>query len=180
MTISGTGRLTASSSAYTGCSVLGGKTLTISGGAQVGFAGQTYGIYGSNSSCYLVMSGANSKLIALGNSFASIYRMHPTLNDGLTVTSPAGASFNSSGTVVNASGSSIVGSQVIISKPTAIRGDVDGDGSVGIADVTSLLDYILTGNSTGLNLTAADVDYDTTVGIADATAIIDYILTGHW
>ena len=179
-TISGTGQIVATSLAYMGCSVLGGKTLTISGGAQVGFAGQTYGLYGHNSSCYLVMSGANSKLIALGNSFASIYRMHPTLNDGLTVTSPAGASFNSSGTVVNASGNTIAGSQVIISKQTTLRGDVDGDGIVGIADVTALLDYILTGNSTGLNLTAADVDYDTTVGIADATAIIDYILTGHW
>ena len=61
-----------------------------------------------------------------------------------------------------------------------LRGDVDGDGNVGIADVTALIDYILTGNTTGFNLAAADVDDSGIVNIADVTALIDYILTGSW
>lgn len=64
--------------------------------------------------------------------------------------------------------------------PAFLRGDVDKDGNVGIADVTALIDYILTGNGTDINLNAADVDNDENIGIADVTALIDYILTGVW
>ena len=65
-------------------------------------------------------------------------------------------------------------------KNASLRGDVDGDGKVGIADVTALIDYILSGDATGINLVAANVDNDDKVGIADVTALIDYILTGNW
>ena len=65
-------------------------------------------------------------------------------------------------------------------EPEFTLGDVDGDNTVGIADVSALIDYILTGYSTGLNLQAGDVDGDNTVGIADVSAMIDYILTGNW
>jgi hypothetical protein len=61
-----------------------------------------------------------------------------------------------------------------------LRGDVDADQTVGIADVTALIDYILTGVDTGLNLNAADCDLDEEVGIADVTSLIDFILTGNW
>ena len=64
--------------------------------------------------------------------------------------------------------------------PDFIRGDVDSDQVVGIADVTALIDYILTQDATGLDLNAADCDEDTTIGIADVTALIDYILTQQW
>ena len=64
--------------------------------------------------------------------------------------------------------------------PDFIRGDVDMDGVVGIADVTALIDYILTSNATGIDLRAADCDLDETIGIADVTALIDFILTGKW
>ena len=64
--------------------------------------------------------------------------------------------------------------------PDFIRGDVDMDGVVGIADVTALIDYILTSNATGIDLLAADCDLDETIGIADVTALIDYILTQKW
>ena len=56
-----------------------------------------------------------------------------------------------------------------------ILGDVDGDGNVGIADVTALIDYILDSNSS-IILEAADVDGDGNIGIADVTAIIDIML----
>ncbi len=65
-------------------------------------------------------------------------------------------------------------------KNAGLRGDVDGNGNVGIADVTLLIDYVLTGNSTGVHLDVSNVDGDGVIGIGDVTAIIDYILTGVW
>lgn len=61
--------------------------------------------------------------------------------------------------------------------PTVLLGDVDMDGEVTIADVTALLDYLLSGNATGLDLAAADADGDTTVSIADVSIIIDMLLS---
>ena len=61
-----------------------------------------------------------------------------------------------------------------------VRGDVDNDGEVGIADVTALIDYILTNDYTVINQAAADCDEDGEIGISDVTALIDYILTGQW
>ena len=61
-----------------------------------------------------------------------------------------------------------------------IRGDVNGDGSVNISDVTALIDYLLSGNASGINLSAADTNQDTNVSIADVTALIDYLLSGTW
>ncbi len=58
-------------------------------------------------------------------------------------------------------------------------GDIDGSGGVGIADVTVLVDYILAGDSTGLNLANADVDGNGKVDIADVTALVDMILTNQ-
>ena len=63
---------------------------------------------------------------------------------------------------------------------STLRGDVDCNGSVGIADVTAIIDYLLTGDATGIDLDAADSDLNGSVGIADATALIDYLLSGHW
>ena len=60
---------------------------------------------------------------------------------------------------------------------TFLRGDVDGDGNVSIADVTALIDILLCGTAAPA---AADADEDGTVGIADVTTIIDYLLSGHW
>lgn len=57
-----------------------------------------------------------------------------------------------------------------------LPGDVDDDGKVGIADVTALIDYLLSGNSVVLDMDAADVDGDGNVSIADVTELIDFIL----
>jgi hypothetical protein len=51
---------------------------------------------------------------------------------------------------------------------------VNGDGAVGIDDVTFLIDMLLTG-SAGNN---ADVNGDGQVGIEDVTALIDMLLCG--
>ena len=61
-----------------------------------------------------------------------------------------------------------------------IRGDVNNDGSVTIADVTALIDYLLSNDATGINLDAANCNQDEDVTIADVTALIDYLLTHSW
>ena len=61
-----------------------------------------------------------------------------------------------------------------------LRGDVDCDGSVTISDVTSLIDYLLSGNASGICLSAADCDQDGSVTISDVTSLIDYLLSGNW
>ena len=57
-------------------------------------------------------------------------------------------------------------------------GDTNGDGDVNIADVTSLVDLLLTGNATGNP--GADVNGDGEVNIGDITALIDFLLSGNW
>ncbi len=64
--------------------------------------------------------------------------------------------------------------------PKAIRGDVNDSGDVTIADVTFLIDYLLGGNTSGINMAAADCNKDGSVTIADVTALIDYLLKGVW
>ena len=61
---------------------------------------------------------------------------------------------------------------------TVIRGDVNGDGSVTISDVTALIDLLLGGGT--INNHAADCNNDTNVTISDVTALIDYLLGGSW
>ena len=63
-------------------------------------------------------------------------------------------------------------------KPAFIRGDVNGDGSVNISDVTALIDLLLGGGT--INNPAADCNNDTNVTISDVTALIDYLLSGTW
>lgn len=57
-------------------------------------------------------------------------------------------------------------------------GDVDGDGKLSIADVTDLIDLLLTLDAPNedVAMQAADVDGDGRVTIADVTALIDLLL----
>ncbi len=57
-------------------------------------------------------------------------------------------------------------------------GDVNKDGSVTISDVTALIDYLLGGDASSIDLSAADVNGDTMVTISDVTALIDMLLSG--
>ena len=56
-------------------------------------------------------------------------------------------------------------------------GDVDGDGSVNISDVTALIDILLSGETAPQS---ADCNSDSSVNISDVTALIDYLLSGTW
>ncbi len=178
--ITGTGEVHFVSSAGTACYLANGKTLTVDGGAKVDFSGQTYGIFGGGTTSKLVMSGAETELVALGVNDASIIQMKATLNDGLAITAPAGAYFNSNGTVVNSNGSTVVNQVVRISKPAATRGDVDGNGSVNISDVTALINFLLKGSATGVSTASADCDQNGTANISDVTALINFLLKGTW
>ncbi len=55
-------------------------------------------------------------------------------------------------------------------------GDVDGNGSLSIADATLLVDYLLNQEVEGFLVEAADVDGNDTVSISDVTALIDLLV----
>ena len=62
-------------------------------------------------------------------------------------------------------------------EPEVLVGDVNGDGEIGIADVTALVSLILTTQQpTGDLLKRADVNQDGEVGIADLTALVAKLL----
>ena len=60
------------------------------------------------------------------------------------------------------------------------RGDVNLDDVVNIADVTSLIDYLLSGDATGISVENSDCNFDNVVNIAGVTSLIDYLLSGSW
>lgn len=64
-------------------------------------------------------------------------------------------------------------------QPGFIRGDVDNNGEVKIADVTALINYLL-GSNTAINMQAADCDQSGEVKIGDVSALINYLLNGTW
>ena len=57
-----------------------------------------------------------------------------------------------------------------------LLGDVDNDGTLGISDVTALIDLIFDGQADADTLQRADVDGDGVIGIADVTGLVDLIL----
>jgi uncharacterized protein YacL (UPF0231 family) len=63
-------------------------------------------------------------------------------------------------------------------EPAGLRGDVNNDENVDIADVTAMIDYLLSGME--INETNADADRDGNLNISDVTAIVDYLMTGNW
>ncbi len=64
-----------------------------------------------------------------------------------------------------------------VEEPAGLRGDVDGNGVVAIADVTVLIDMLLKNQPAPAN---ADCNLDSTISIADVTSLIDYLLKGNW
>ncbi len=65
-------------------------------------------------------------------------------------------------------------------EPAGLRGDVNLDQDVNIADVTTLIDYLLMGNEEGISLENANCNLDADVNIADVTTLIDFLLMGNW
>ena len=67
-------------------------------------------------------------------------------------------------------------SSLTVTKGELLIGDVNCSGSVTIADVTTLIDYLLGSNPQPFNEDAADVNHDSSISIADVTSLIDYLL----
>ena len=61
-----------------------------------------------------------------------------------------------------------------------IQGDVDGDGHVGMDDLTALINYLLTNDTSDINLENADCDPSGSVNMDDLTVLINYLLTNQW
>ena len=57
-----------------------------------------------------------------------------------------------------------------------LKGDVNGDGTVNIADINKLIDYILRDLINSETLERGDVNGDNTINIADINAVIQIIL----
>ena len=57
-----------------------------------------------------------------------------------------------------------------------LTGDVNNDGRVSIDDVTALINYLLSGNVSNINLAAANVNGDGRCSIEDVTALIEILL----
>ena len=70
--------------------------------------------------------------------------------------------------------------EVELEAPEFLRGDVNNNGQVDINDVTVLINFVLSGDSTGVNLEAANTDQQGGVDINDVTALIARVLTGSW
>ena len=66
--------------------------------------------------------------------------------------------------------------QAIETQPTITLGDANDDGNVTIADVSTLIDYLLSGDVTPFNASNADVNQDRNLTIADVSALIDILL----
>ena len=64
--------------------------------------------------------------------------------------------------------------------PVLRRGDVNGDDIVEIGDVSDLIDYLISGNTSNIYLQTADVDADGRVTIGDVATLIDCLLNGGW
>ena len=62
-------------------------------------------------------------------------------------------------------------------EPEVLRGDVNKDKVVNIADVTALIDMLLSGAEM---IPEADCNLDNVMNIADVTALIDFLLSGTW
>ena len=58
----------------------------------------------------------------------------------------------------------------------SLPGDVDASGKIDISDVTVLIDYLLSKDTSLVDVEAADVDGDGVVTIADVTELVDMIL----
>ena len=111
-----------------------------------------------------------------------------TLPDGSTISltgtgnQPATGDFNIYGIIWKVNGALVFEPVAWVKyvAPAYLRGDVDDNGEVKIADVSALINYLLSGDPTGVNVLAADCDENGEVKIADVSALISYLLSGTW
>ena len=66
--------------------------------------------------------------------------------------------------------------EVVENQPTILLGDVNGDGTLSIKDVTELINYLLAGEQPGFNAANADVNQDGKISITDVSGVISIVL----
>ena len=71
----------------------------------------------------------------------------------------------------------VAGVQSIITVSGSSLGDINGDGSIDVDDLTALITIVL--NGTPISLDVADINGDGSVDVVDVTALISRILTGN-
>ena len=143
----------------------------------------------------LKVGGENSKLSVKGTTrcFNTLGGFSPA--DGYKVTSPSHTAFDPASNtfcrvVATASGSGkigtglvltlvpVAGTAVVIEKPY-ILGDVNGDGSITMADANMVVNYFLATDPSSIanfNVAAADVNGDNAITMADANQIVNIFL----
>ena len=144
----------------------------------------------------LKVGGENSKLSVKGTeqSFLTLGGFTPA--DGYKVTSPSRTAFDAASNtfcrvVATTSGSGkigtgtlvltlvpVAGAAVVIEKPY-ILGDVNGDGSITMADANMVVNYFLSTDPSSIanfNVAAADVNGDNAITMADANQIVNIFL----
>ena len=144
----------------------------------------------------LKVGGENSKLSVKGTeqSFLTLGGFTPA--DGYKVTSPSRTAFDAASNtfcrvVATTSGSGkigtgtlvltlvpVAGAAVVIEKPY-ILGDVNGDGSITMADANMVVNYFLATDPSSIanfNVAAADVNGDNAITMADANQIVNIFL----
>jgi hypothetical protein len=60
--------------------------------------------------------------------------------------------------------------------PDFFIGDINGDYTINISDVTALVNYILCISDTPINATNADINGDGDVNILDLTGLVNIVL----
>ena len=60
------------------------------------------------------------------------------------------------------------------------RGDVNSDGKVNMDDLTSMINYLVMNDMTGVSLEGADVDHNGFIGMDDLTLMIHYLVMNTW
>ena len=174
-TINGNGSLFVNSQNNLGMSFNG--NCVIEGGVNLSLHGHNLGIFGDDpSSATITVNGAETTLEAIGDNASTISNIYNLiLNDGLVITSPAGAYFdNEAHAVVNSDGNAICGEWVKIGKATPLLGDVNGDGHVTSDDITILYNWLL--NSDDTNLVNGDQNGDGKINAVDITIIYSILL----
>ena len=143
----------------------------------------------------LKVGGENSKFSVKGTTrcFNTLGGFSPA--DGYKVTSPSRTAFDPASNtfcrvVATASGSGkigtglvltlvpVAGAAVVIEKPY-ILGDVNGDGSITMADANMVVNYFLSTDPSSIanfNVAAADVNGDKAITMADANQIVNIFL----
>ena len=178
-TITGTAQLTAkgyygiiegSSVGLRNLTIGGNVTIVAEGTGSCGLIGN-YRYYKGQYTYYATLAikdNATVKAKGANNTVSLGLWQDLTLDSSLKITAPAGASVGEHA-VVDANGNDVKGEWVVIAKKSNIKGDVNGDGDVNIADAVAVLQamahYTVPGDP--------DVNGDGNLSIADFVAVLN-------